>query len=368
MRLHVVHLFAAALLVMACDKSSETSNPPPDDGSATAKAEGGENAEQSASEADGAGEGEAKAEPDEKKDYFVAATFNLAWAHDDFGDGTKQAELNRAKDAEAWKWKAQGIAKVLAESKPDIVALHELGGDGEVHDLLAAIEELGGPEYKWGYQASDDPRNGHNSAILSVFPVTNERRFDIHLRRHMAVDVELPTGDVITVVAVHAPEGNRPNAVKARRNQVEALVREINQIREENPVIVLSTLGSNIIPTDEEYEKSAAGMFASSGTYQDDDDCADSGDMVLETTTSGEVADRIFVCDLVMRDASAEGRTTIIREAVDKWDKPWSQVPVDKDPHRDISDHLLLVAEIELPKPPPEDKEGEGEGEDKADE
>ena len=360
MRRSVYPLLAAALMVVACDKPASDTQPPTPEKQATGPEEGATaDAEaKEAKEGEAAEEGkEASKEEKAPKDSFTAATFNLGWAHDDLADGPKKSKENGAQKQEDWKWKVKQIAKVLIESKPDIVALHELGGSLEVTEIVTAVREAGGPEYDWAYKDSDDPRNGHNSAILSRFPVSEERRFDIHLRRHVVSEVELPTGDKVTVIAIHPPEGTRKRAVKARRNQIDALEREIRQLRDDRPVIVLATMGSNIVPADETYDKSAAGQVAGANTNKEDDE-AKVG-LVLETTTDGELADRVFSCDLKMRDAVAAGSRLIVREGVDPWDKPWSKVPVEKAPHRDISDHLMVMAEIELPKPPPKEKKGE---------
>jgi hypothetical protein len=63
------------------------------------------------------------------------------------------------------------------------------------------------------------------------------------------------------------------------------------------------------------------------------------------------LADRILGCGIALHTAKAFGADKIVREDVDPWDKPWSEVPVDKPPHRDVSDHFMVIAEIQLPKP-----------------
>lgn len=363
MRLFTRQLIVIPILLVACDKSGPEPTTPPDEAASVTAQDESKTDTESNEGPDGEAAASTEGPAEEPKDSFMVATFNLAWAHDTIGDGPKLAEQQRAQEDEDWEWKLAAIAKVLSDTKPEVVALHELGGHLELTELVTAVEKAGGPKYEWAYQDSDDPHNGHNSAILSQYPISGDRRLDIHLRRHVATEIELPTGDMITVIAIHAPEGTRANAVKARRNQAEALVREIQDIREQRPVIVLGTLGSNIVPADEDYADSAAGMFAGENTNTDEDDCDDSSEvgLVLETTTDGKLADRIFTCDLEMRDAETRGGEAILREDLDEWSKPWSAVPVDKAPHRDVSDHLLLVAEVELPK---KAKEGEGEGED----
>lgn len=373
MRCKLSTLLAVTLAAAGCDKSTpDTEAPAPAEQEADAAAADADaaDAEAEAEQADAGGEDEQAAaeepEPEPPKDYFTVATFNLAWGHDELDDGPKRSQENGADTPENWDWKVKQIAELITKNKPDVVALHELGGSLEATVIVSAIKEAGGPEYKWAFQESDDPQNGHDIAILTRFEVTTGRRLDLHMRRHLAAEIKLPTGDEVTVVAIHPPDGTNKRSVKARRKQVDALRREINSMLDDRPVIVLATMSSNIVPADDDYDKSAAGILAGADTSSDEDDCQESADsaLVLETMTNGELGDRIVSCGLTMRDAMAEGRSIIVRDIVDPWDKPWAEVPIDKAPHRDVSDHLMLIAQIELPKPPPE----QGEGEDKKDE
>jgi len=351
LRVHKCTLFAAAVMLAACDKPAEPTTAPE-----TAQPAADTKAEAAPAEA------EAKAPPKEEKKEGVitVGTFNLAWAHDHIGDGPKAAEQNRAKTKADWHWKVKAIAELIAEARPDIIALHELGGSDEADDIVTAIKELKGPGYEWAHQDSEDSVNGHQTAILSRFSMSNERRFNIHLRRHLAAEVELPNGDKVTLIAVHAPEGSRKNAMSARRKQVRALLRMVKKIRKERPVIVLGTFGSNIAPSDDGYDESAVGMLAGADTSTDSDDCDDSSAVgAVGNTTSNELlADRILGCGISLFTARTFGADKIVREEVDPWDKPWPEVPVDKPPHRDVSDHFMVIAEIKLPKPEAKAKEG----------
>jgi endonuclease/exonuclease/phosphatase family metal-dependent hydrolase len=359
LRVHECFVLAAALTLAACDKPAEPTTTP----EATAQPAADAKAE--------AAPAEEKAPPkEEKKEGVVTvATFNLAWAHDHIGDGPKAAETNRAKTKADWDWKVKAIAQVIAEAKPDIVALHELGGSDEVDDIVTAVKEAKGPGYEWAHQDCEDTKNGHQTAILSQLSMSNERRFKIHLRRHVVAEADLPNGDTITLVAVHAPEGSRGVALKARRKQAKALLRMVKKIRKKRPVIVFGTFGSNIAPSDDGYDESALGMLTGANTSTDDDDCDDSSAVgaVGDTTSNEKLADRIIGCGIPLHTAKAFGADKIVREEVDPWDKPWSEVPVDKPPHRDVSDHFMVIAEIQLPKPEPKAKEGDKKKEEGAD-
>lgn len=293
-------------------------------------------------------------------DAIAIGTFNLQWAHDPLGDATKLANEYRAKTDEDWDWKVDQIAKVLAEEKLDIVALEELGGQGELTDIAIKIEELGGPEYDWAFVESKDRVAGHHVAVLSRWPIVEQRRFEIHMRRHLAADIELPNGDTITVVAMHAAGGKYKNNEAARAKNAKALKRELNALQAKHPVIVLGTTNSPTLPDAKGYESSAAGLLAGKSTRKEADDCEDSASFygAQETTVHGDTADRIFVCGLELVDVDSTGQSSIVREETDPDGAVWSQIPIEDSPYRDVSDHLVLWAEVALPEPKPEDEAG----------
>jgi hypothetical protein len=136
------------------------------------------------------------------------------------------------------------------------------------------------------------------------------------------------------------------------------LLRALKKARAAGPVIYAGTLGSNIVPTDANYASSSAGMLAGANTSKEADDCDDSSAVgsFSSTTTTNSVADRVFSCGLEMREASVVGEDKIVRGYNDDWKQPWPAVPIDKDPMRDVSDHLMLLTEIALPKPPPSEE------------
>jgi hypothetical protein len=59
---------------------------------------------------------------------IVVATWNVEWLFDDYtGDNPQElARKQSAPSREAWDWKLAGIAKVIAEIKPTILALQEI--------------------------------------------------------------------------------------------------------------------------------------------------------------------------------------------------------------------------------------------------
>jgi len=292
--------------------------------------------------------------PKVPEDAFSIGTFNLDWAFDPLEDKRpKSARDHVAPDDEAWEWKRDRIVEVLVEARLDIVVLVELGGERELTDIIASVAVKDGPDYQYAWVPSEDKLSGQQVAILSRFPIEGERRTDAYLPKHVVGDVELPGGEVITVIGVHFKEGTNKGAVKKRLEMAKSMKRRAVKLAKERPVILLGTVGDPTLPYDDGYAKSAAGMLSGESSKKGSDDCEDSAaESLAQSTTVGEGAamDRIFVCGLEMRGAEASGQEKIVREGEDPKDTPWPSVAVDKEPHRDVSDHLVVWAEVALPK------------------
>ncbi len=293
------------------------------------------------------------------EDAFSIGTFNLDWAYDSLGDRRpKSAKANVAPDDESWEWKRDRIVEVLVAEQLDVVALIELGGERELTDIISSVSTTGGPDYNYAWLPSEDRLTGQQVAILSRFPVSNERRTDAYLPKHIAADIELPTGDAITVIAMHLPEGKNKGATNKRRKMATSIKRRANKQASSRPVIMLGTVGARTTPFDDDYNASAAGLLAGQGNRKQSDDCEDSASESLARATTvgaGEPVDRIFVCGLDMRGAETSSEELVVREQEDPPKTPWPSTAVAEEPHRDVSDHVVLWAEVVMPaKPEPE--------------
>jgi endonuclease/exonuclease/phosphatase family metal-dependent hydrolase len=288
--------------------------------------------------------------PKVPEDAFSIGTFNVDWAFDDID--TKRptaAQPHVAPDDAAWAWKRDRIVEVLVAEKLDIVALVEVGGDREIGDIVSSVKDKGGPAYAYAWIKGQDA-SGRQVAILSRFPISGERRTEAYAPIHVAADVELPTGDVITVIAVHLKEGSAKGSVGQRNKMASSLKLHAMRERKKRPVIVLGTVGDPTLPTAADYATSAAGMLAGKNTPKKSDDCHDSAAGTLaQGTTVGraEALDRIFVCGLELRGSETSAGELIVREGEDAADTPWPSVP---EAERDVSDHYVLWAEVALPK------------------
>lgn len=346
-------LVAASLLVLGCGPKAPPPKPP-----------------EPAPAVEAEPEPEPEPEPPPPKvpeDAFSIGTFNLDWAFDPLEDKRpKSAQEHTSPDDAAWEWKRNAIAKVLVAEDLDIVVLTELGGSRELTDIISTVAAAeGGPDYSYAWVESEDKSSGKQVAILSRFPISNERRTDAYAPMHVVGDVELPGGDVITVIGLHLKEGSNKGAVSKRLSMAESLKRRASKEQKKRPVIIAGTVGDPTLPHDDGYAKSAAGVLAGESSKKSSDDCEDSGaeGLAQDTTVGmGEAMDRIFVCGLEMRGAEVSSQDLVVRELEDPDGTPWPATPVDAEPHRDVSDHLLVWAEVVKPKKPePEGGEG-GEG------
>ena len=306
--------------------------------------------------------------PKVPEDAFAIGTFNVEWAFDDLGDGRpKKAQPHTPQKPEDWAWKRDQIAKILVAEKLDIVALVEIGGEREIADIVSKVRESGGHDYDSAWLESTDKATGQQVAILSRFPISNERRYPVAIEQQVAADVELPTGDKITVLAIHMREGQQPAYASKRRKAARALKKTLKKEQAEHPVIVLGTFNSLAKTFDDDYPKRTPGLLAGKNTATEVDDCSDSADDAASTNTAMQPLDRILVCGLELRKAEIAGEDAIVREEDDPADAGWPSVPIAEHPHRDVSDHYVLWAEVALPKKPeaekPEGEKGPANGE-----
>lgn len=279
---------------------------------------------------------------------LAVGTFNLEWAFDDIDQKRPaKAQPNIPPDDVAWIWKRDRIAEILAAERLDVVVLTELGGERELSDIVLATKDKKGYHYEYAWVESGDRYSGQQVAILSRFPVSEERRFDVKVPLHVAADIELPGGQKITVIAVHLKEGKHKGATDQRQMQSRSIRRMVNHELKQRPVIIAGTVASKSLPADEDYEGTAP------HTLTGKKGCTDSATEPLARPTTvegGEALDRIIVCKMELEGAEIAAEDRIVRGDKDPSDAPWPTVPVDDGAKRDVSDHLLLWAEVVMPK------------------
>lgn len=279
---------------------------------------------------------------------FAIGTFNLEWAFDAIEDKRpKKAQPNVPKDDEVWEWKRDRIVEVLVAERLDVVVLTELGGERELSDIVTEITVKDGYDYQYAWVESSDKFTGQDVGILSRYPIENERRYeDTSVTKHVAADIELPGEQWVTVIAVQFKEGKFKGSVDRRRSEARSIKRFVKKEQRKRPVIVAGTLGSPILPDDEDYKGSAPQILTSKG-------CSDSASESSARSVSvsdGTALDRIIVCDMKLESAAVSGQDLIVRGDKDPDGTPWVDVPIDDGAKRDVSDHYLLWSQVEIPK------------------
>ncbi len=296
--------------------------------------------------------------PKVPEDAIAVGTFNLEWAFDDMGDHPKKARPYAAKTPEDWAWKRDRIVEILVAEELDVVTLTELGGERELIDIVTEVALKDGYEYDIAWLKSSDRRTGQQVAVLSRFPMSNARRFEnVGIAKHVAVDVELPTGEEITIVAMHMRDGKAPAYASKRRKAARAMQKVIAKERKQRPVLLTGTLNSVSHPYDDDYSKRTPGILAAKNNRVDEDDCADSATEAGRTNIAGEPSDHIIACGLELRSATTSAEEKTVREDEDPGELSWVQVPIEEAPYRDVSDHFLVWAEIAMPKPVEEEQD-----------
>ena len=207
-------------------------------------------------------EPEPEPEPPPKvpQDAIAVGTFNVEWAFDDVDKRPKKARPHRAKTAEDWAWKRDSIAKILIAEELDVVTLTEIGGEREAIEVADAVLAGGGYRYDVACLPTHDKATGQHVAILSRFSMSNVRRFQTSIDKQLAVDIDLPSGDTVAVVALHLRESQQPAYASKRRKAARSLRRELTRSLDGKPLLVTGTLGSKSHPYDDDYARRTPGI------------------------------------------------------------------------------------------------------------
>lgn len=353
---------ASCLALLACEKdgpattSPEPAAPAEEADQVQVAAQGpapgeGETTDDKVAKAEDAGSDQEKkkepARPPFDPSNITIGTFELNYAFDDIDDRSELANSQNAATAEDWVWKRDILAKAIKEADLDILAVQSIGGEREAIELASAIGEIGGPAYELAYIESEDSFTGQQIALLSRYAVLETKRFELSVSKQMVSEVAFPNDQHLNVVVVHLRPGKYKAQQKARATEAKAIKRMVDKL--EGPTVILGGTFAVYLPDDEGYKESAAGLLAGANTRRTEDDCADSGYSARKTHRSGMALDRIFACGVSMESANTYGRDILFRGDADPRKGSWSDVPIDKPPLRDGSDHLIVGATIALP-------------------
>lgn len=312
---------------------------------------------------------------DDKPSKLTIATWNLEWFFDQY-TGDNSADLAKKQAAPSrpdWDWKLAGVAKVIGEIKPDILALQEVENRRVLFYLNQRLKSEYGLNYRIAFVEGEDFFTEQDVAIMARSGLTGfgrkertkeqlgDKKF-YPVNKHIVADFSWGGGteqERLTVINLHARAMS--NGAEIRQRQAR-LVRE--WMKEQNGsgrnFIILGDLNSDEVATATTPD-GEMGIFLGLNTLANDDDLFDthlklSGD-VRTSHLNGMQYDRILCTEALMTDDPARVdlvfKSSVIRRDLvlrgkeqdkDHMDIFW-QIP---EGERDISDHYPLVAEFEV--------------------
>lgn len=304
---------------------------------------------------------------------IVIATWNVEWLFDDYtGDNPQElARKQSAPSREAWDWKLAGIAKVIAEIKPTVLALQEIENKRVMFYLASKLRKEYALDYDVAFIEGDDFFTEQDVAVLSLsglrgfsFRKQTKEMYDTkeyyNVNKHILCDFcwgEGPQKVELLVLNVHFRA--QPDAGAIRTRQAKLVRHWLNDaIKAGANVAVIGDINS-----EESYETTTKngdlGTVRGLHTPATDDDLADLFEFYKgeskETHLIHKQFDHILVTPSLVKGRLGGGgllfksidirKDLVIRgkeQDKDHMDIFW-QIPEDE---RDVSDHYPVVAEF----------------------
>ncbi|MDX1946587.1 MAG: hypothetical protein SFU86_14390 [Pirellulaceae bacterium] len=306
----------------------------------------------------------------------VVATWNVEWLFDNY-TGDNPQELAREQSApsrEEWDWKLAGVAKVIAEIKPTILALQEIENKRVLVFLNSLLKKQYGLDYKIAFIEGEDFFTEQDVGVMALSGLTEfsfkrqtqemyETKEFYNINKHILCRLAWGSGperQELTMLNVHFRA--MPEATEIRKRQGK-LARSFvaAEMQAGKNVMVLGDIN-----TDETYETTTPdgdiGTLRGLHTPATDDDLIDLYQFYKgeskETHLVHKQFDHILVTpSLVKGDGSGKGlvfesiairKDLVLRGEQDQdhmniyWTIPQTE--------RDISDHYPVVAEFAVRK------------------
>jgi endonuclease/exonuclease/phosphatase family metal-dependent hydrolase len=306
---------------------------------------------------------------------IVIATWNVEWLFDNYtGDNPQELARNQsAPSREAWDWKLAGIAKVIAEIKPTVLALQEVENKRVMFYLTSKLKKDYALDYEVAFIEGDDFFTEQDVAVLSLsglrgfsFRKQTKEMYDTkkyyNVNKHVLCDFcwgEGPQKIELLVMNVHFRA--QPDAGAIRTRQARLVRHWLKDALEVGAnVIVLGDVNS-----EETYDTTTndgdLGTLRGLNTPAANDDLTDLFEFYKgqpkETHLVHKQFDHILVTPSLVKGRLGGGgmvlqsiairRDLVIRgkeQDKDHMDIYW-QIP---EAERDISDHYPVVAEFAI--------------------
>jgi endonuclease/exonuclease/phosphatase family metal-dependent hydrolase len=308
---------------------------------------------------------------------IVVATWNVEWLFDNYtGDNPQELARNQsAPSREACDWKLAGIAKVIAEMKPTVLALQEVENKRVMFYLTSKLKKEYALDYEVAFIEGDDFFTEQDVAVLSLsglvgfsFRKQTKEMYDTkayyNVNKHIFCEFcwgEGPQKVELLVLNVHFRA--QPDAGAIRTRQAKLVRHWLNDaIKAGANVAVIGDVNS-----EESYETTTndgdLGTLRGLNTPATDDDLTDLFEFYKgeskETHLIHKQFDHILVTPSLVKGRQGGGglvfqkidirKDLVIRgkeQDKDHMDIYW-QIPDDE---RDVSDHYPVVAEFALQK------------------
>ncbi len=312
---------------------------------------------------------------DEKPDKLTICTWNLEWFFDEHtGDAFAELPKKQAAPSRAdWDWKLAGVAQVIGQIKPTIIALQEVENRRVLYYLTQKLRRDHALNYRIAFIEGEDYFTEQDVAILALGGLVEFRRrqrsreeFENpqfqNLTKHLFADFAWGQGtDQVRLTLLNLHVRATPEAADLRQKQARLARHWLQQSidRGENVVILGDLNSEELAPETTPHEE--IGIFLGLDTPATGDDLFDASLRLADpkdaTHLGGRQYDRILLSPPLIAGGSASRglsfrsialrRDLVLRGAgqdKDHFDIFW-QIPAAE---RDISDHYPLVAEFEF--------------------
>jgi endonuclease/exonuclease/phosphatase family metal-dependent hydrolase len=306
---------------------------------------------------------------------IVIATWNVEWLFDDYtGDNPQElARKQSAPSREAWDWKLAGIAKVIAEIKPTVLALQEIENKRVMFYLASKLRKEYALDYDVAFIEGDDFFTEQDVAVLSLsglrafgFRKQTKEMYDTkeyyNVNKHVLCDFCWGEGaQKVELLVLNVHFRAQPDAGAIRTRQAKLVRHWLNDaIKAGVNVAVIGDVNS-----EESYEATTKdgdlGTLRGLNTPATNDDLTDLFEFYngesKETHLIHKQFDHILVTPSLVKGRLGGGgllfksidirKDLVIRgkeQDKDHMDVFW-QIPEDE---RDVSDHYPVVAEFAL--------------------
>lgn len=303
------------------------------------------------------------------------ATWNVEWFYDD-DRGDNESDLAKSQSApsrDAWQWKLAEVTRVVAELRPDILALQEIENRRVLMELVQQLRDVHNLRYRVAYIEGGDVFTEQDVGILyrgDLLAFSRQEQSEEMFRSNQYYNVQKHlfarfrfryegTSESLTILTAHLRARSEQEAIRRRQsNLLHTWVRE--EAAAHQNVVVLGDFNTEHAHQDADASKDL-GVLRGLHTDDPQDDLFDLHERLPEneraTHLSGRQYDHILISRAMYEDAEQRrdwslASVTVRRDLVvrgrgpdrDHFDNYWG-IAADE---RDVSDHYPVIAEFEL--------------------